>query len=235
MTAADILKQLKPLGTETYRHALRNHGISEPFYGVKIEDLKRFQKRIKKDYQLALDLYSTGVYDAMYLAGLIADETRMTRKDLQTWLDKAKCLPLVEYTVPWVASESPHGFELARKWIESSKEREAIAGWATWGGLLSITSDDELDLAELKRLLQRVEKTIHKQPDRVRYVMNGFVIGAGGYVKDLTKLALEVGKNVGTVEVDMNGTACKVPYAPEYIQKIQKRGSIGKKRKSARC
>ncbi len=235
MTAADILKQLKPLGSETYRKVMRVHGIPEPFYGVKIEDLKKFQKRIKKDYQLSLDLYNTGVYDAMYLAGLVADEGRMTRKDLQAWLDKANCGALIEYTVPWVTSESAHGFELANKWIESSKEREAIAGWATWGSLVSITSDDELDLAELKRLLQRVEKTIHKQPNRVRYTMNGFVIAVGGYVKDLTKTALEVGKNVGKVDVDMGGTACKVPYAPEYIQKIQKRGTIGRKRKSARC
>jgi hypothetical protein len=35
--------------------------------------------------------------------------------------------------------------------------------------------------------------------------------------------------------VDMGGTACKVPYAPEYIQKVQKRGAIGKKRKTAKC
>ena len=235
MTASEILKQLKPLGTETYKKALRNHGISEPFYGVKIEELKKYQKRIKKDYQLALDLYDTGVYDAMYLAGLIADETRMTKKDLQGWLKKAKCDALCEYTVPWVASETPHGFDLARQWIESSKEREALAGWATWGSLVSVREDDDLDLAELKRLLQRIEKTIHKQPDLVRYVMNGFVIASGSYVKDLTKLALETGSRIGEVEVDMHGTACKVPYAPEYIQKVQKRGSIGKKRKTARC
>lgn len=235
MTAADIVKQLKPLGRETYRHALRNHGIPEPFYGVKIEELKKFQKKIKKDYQLALDLYDTGIYDAMYLAGLIADESRMTKKDLQGWLNKAEGKMLWEYTVPWVTAESPHGLEMANKWIESSRERELVAGWATWGGLVALTDDKDLDLPLVKKLLGRVEKTIHKQPDRVRYVMNGFVIAVGGYIKELTKTALEVGKKIGTVEVDMAGTACKVPYAPEYIQKMQKRGTLGKKRKTVRC
>jgi 3-methyladenine DNA glycosylase AlkD len=66
-----------------------NHGIKEPFFGVPVSELKKFQKRIKKDYQLALDLYDTGNYDAMYLAGLIADDARMTRKDLQRWAEKA--------------------------------------------------------------------------------------------------------------------------------------------------
>jgi 3-methyladenine DNA glycosylase AlkD len=79
MTADAILKQLKSLGSDSYKKILFNHGINEPAFGVKIEELKKFQKRIKKDYQLARDLYDTGVYDAQYLAGLIADETKMTK------------------------------------------------------------------------------------------------------------------------------------------------------------
>ena len=37
------------------------------------------------------------------------------------------------------------------------------------------------------------------------------------------------------VSVDMGGTACKVPFAPEYIAKVIERGNLGKKRKAARC
>jgi 3-methyladenine DNA glycosylase AlkD len=235
MTAKEIVEQLKPLAAQTYKNVLRNHGIQEPFFGVKIEELKKFQKRIKKDYQLALDLYDTGIYDAMYLAGLIADDDKMTKKDIVHWLDKANCNMLREYTVTWVASESSHGWELALKWIDSKKETEATAGWATLSCLMSIKDDADLDIAELKRLLQRVQKTIHAQPNRVRYVMNGFVIAAGCFMRDLTDLAIQTAKKIGEVKVDMNGTACKVPNAVEYIQKVQKRGTIGKKRKMARC
>lgn len=235
MTAAEIVNELKPLGTETYKKVLRNHGVREPFFGVKIEDLKKIQKRVKKDYQLALALYDTGIYDAMYLAGLIADDAKMTKKDLRRWLDRANCGALCEYTVPWVAAESNHGRELALEWIESEKEDVATAGWATLNSLVSITDDADLDLAELKRLLQRVQKTIHQQPNRVRYVMNGFVIAVGGYVKALTEQALQTAAKIGRVEVDMGNTACKVLDAAEYIQKVQNRGTIGKKRKSAKC
>ena len=65
--------------------------------------------------------------------------------------------------------------------------------------------------------------------------MNSFVIAVGSYVPALTKLAIETGKKIGRLTVDMGGTACKVPYAPEYIEKVQKRGAIGKKRKTAKC
>ena len=89
--------------------------------------------------------------------------------------------------------------------------------------------------AALKQLLARVEKTIHKAPNQVRYAMNGFVIALGCYVKALTEAALKTGEKIGTVTVDMGNTACKVPFAPDYIKKVQKRGTIGKKRKTARC
>lgn len=235
MTAQDIVNELKPLGSESYRKILRNHGVQEPLFGVKIEELKKIQNRVKHNYQLALDLYDTGIYDAMYLAGLIADDAKMTKQDLRRWLKQANCTGLCEYTVAWVAAESPHGYELALEWIDSNKEDVAVAGWSTLSGLVSIKDDADLDLAELKRLLQRVQKTIHKERNYVRYVMNGFVIAVGCYVKDLTNLALQTAAKIGEVTVDVGNTACKVPFAPEYIQKVQKRGTIGKKRKSAKC
>ena len=171
----------------------------------------------------------------MYLAGLIADDPRMTKKDLRHWVEKANCTLLIEYTVPWVAAESKHGRELALEWIESTTESVAASGWATLSGLVAIKDDAELDLAELKQLLQRVQKTIHQQPNRVRYTMNGFLISVGCYVKALTDAALQTAAQMGHVTVDMGDTACKVPSVSEYIQKVQKRGTIGKKRKTTKC
>jgi 3-methyladenine DNA glycosylase AlkD len=235
MTAEDILNEIKPLGQESYKKILLNHGIKEPVFGVKIEHMKKIQKRIKKNYQLALDLYDTGIFDAMYLAGLIADDQKMTKKDLQHWVENVNGSMTCEYTVPWVAAESLHGREVALKWIDSKKECIAAAGWATLSSLVGIKDDADLDLSQLKQLLERVQKTIHDQPNRVRYTMNGFVISVGSYVKSLTPLALQTAAKIGTVNVNVGDTACKVPDAAEYIKKVQKRGSIGKKRKTAKC
>jgi len=106
INAQDILDELKPLGSESYVNILRKHGINGPCYGVKIEYLKKIQKRVKTNYQLALDLFDTGVYDAMYLAGLMADESKMTKKDLIKWVNNAGSAMLCGYTVAWVASDA---------------------------------------------------------------------------------------------------------------------------------
>lgn len=236
MTAKELLEELQSLGSDSYKKMLmKNYGVEEPCFGVKIGDLKKIQKRIKKDYQLALDLYDSGNYDAMYLAGLIADDARMTKKDLQGWVEKAYAGALPGSTVPWVAAGSPHGHELALEWIESPKSLVAAAGWTTLSSLVAIKNDAELDLAELKRLLQRVQKTIREAPDAARYAMNAFVIAVGSYVESLTELAIETGEKIGPVTADLGDNECQIPFAPDYIRKVRKHGTIGKKRKTAKC
>ena len=235
MTKSEVMKELKNYGNETTKQIFINHGAREPFFGVKVQDLKKIVKKIKKDYKLSLELYDTGNSDAMYLAGLIADEMAMTKQDLQKWVKGAYWYMISDYTVPWVAAESNFGKELALEWIESDREFIASAGWATLSNLVALKPDSELNINDLSVLLDRVAENILNSQNRVRYSMNGFVIAVGSYVKELTDKAIMIGEKIGKVHVDMGGTSCKVPLATEYIQKVIARGNHGKKRKTARC
>lgn len=230
-----ILDELRLLGRESYRKVLRNHGVAEPVYGVKIEELKKILQRVKGNHALAMALYETGVYDAMYLAGLLADSSKMSKADLRRWLKKADSPPLCDYTVAWVAAESRFGWELGVEWIESTKESVAATGWNVLAGVVALRPDAELDLPAVAKLLQRIETTIHQERNRVRYAMNSFLIAAGCYVQSLSNLAVATAKRIGIVTVDMGATACKVPDAAAFVDKAKQRSAIGKKRKTLRC
>jgi len=65
--------------------------------------------------------------------------------------------------------------------------------------------------------------------------MNGFVIAVGTYVRPLLKEAKEAARKIGEVSVDVGETACNVPLATAYIEKIEAAGRVGKKRKTIRC
>jgi 3-methyladenine DNA glycosylase AlkD len=235
MTVKEIMADLQAHGSDSIKKILAKHGIKEPFFGVKVEHLKTIQKKVKMDYQLAKDLYATGNADAMYLAGLIADDQKMTKADLNSWVKQALSQNISEYTVPWVAAESKYGYELALKWIDSPEEHIAASGWSTLSGLVSLKQDTELDIPALKSLLARVVKTISAAKGRVRHAMNGFVISLGSHVMSLTADAMAAAKKIGTVTVDMNGTACKVPDATDYILKMKSKGVLGKKKKTVKC
>ena len=237
MTTAEILKQLQEFGDEQTKKTLMNHGAKEPFFGVKVQDLKKILKKTKKNHELSIELYATGNSDAMYLAGLMADEKQITKEQLEDWVEKAYWSYLSEYAVPWVVAETEFGFDLGLKWIKSDEETIASAGWSALAYYSAVKADKDLDIEMYSKLLDRVAKDIHshKTKNRVKYTMNGFVISVGSYIKDLTKKATEIAEKVGIVEVDMNGTACKVPLAKDYIQKVIDRQKVGKKKKTARC
>lgn len=236
MTLDEVMQELESYGNETTKRTFLRHGAKEPFFGVRVGDLKKIVKRVKKDYQLALDLYATGNSDAMYLAGLIADDMRMTKEDLNLWAENAYWHMISESTVPWVASQGRFGHELAMEWIESDKEMTASAGWSTLSCLASLKPDSELDIETYLSLLDRVQNTIHaEQRNRVRSTMNGFVIAVGCSVVPLHEAAKEIAEAIGKVNVDMGDTSCKVPYAPEYIAKVASMEKLGNKRKTVKC
>src|ERR1700743_2585093 len=232
-----VMAELKSKGKENTRAIYARHGIPiERTFGVSNADLKVIAKTIKKQQALALELYETGVMDAMYLAGIVADGSQMTKKQLQAWADGAADMPMIaEFTVPWVAVENTAGRELALEWRKSKKEQVASAGWCTYSGLLATTADEALDLKEIEDLLKTVVAKIHSAPNRVRSTMKGFVIAAATYVAPLLKQAKAAAKEMGVVYVDVGDTDCTVRQASDTIAKVEAAGESGKKRKTIRC
>ena len=233
-TVTEILQELEEAGDESTKRTLLRHGATEPIFGVKVQELKKIQKRLKRDHPLALALYATGNSDAMYLSALICDPAQFTKRDLQRWV-KAARWSMIEGAVAWATAESRFAWELALEWIKSPKEGIAVTGWTTLSSFVGITPDSELDVDRLRDLLLDLPASLPSAPGRVAYAMNGFIIAAGSYVTELTETARKVGRQIGTVSVDMGDTACKVPDAIQYIDKVAAVGRIGKKRKTAFC
>jgi len=236
-TTASVMAELKKKGTEKTRITYARHGMTtDNMYGVSMADLKVIAKTIKGQQALALELYETHNSDAMYLAGMVADGSRMNKKQLHSWADAAKNLQMIsEYTVPWVTVENSDGRPLAMEWIKSSKAHVAVAGWCTYSGLLATKPDQQLNLSEIETLLTTIGKGINTAPNRVRYVMNNFIIAVGTYVTPLFEQAKAAAHQIGTVSVDMGDTACEIRPALPQIEKIESSGRQGKKRKTIRC
>src|SRR5260370_25586065 len=119
------MADLKKKGSEQTRKIYARHGmVGKPRFGVSVADLKVIAKTIKGQQGLACELYVTGNLDAMYLAGMVADGSQMTKEQLSGWAEGAAGLKMIsEYTVPWGAVENKHAPELAMQVIKSKKEQ----------------------------------------------------------------------------------------------------------------
>ncbi len=235
MKFEEVMLELESFGDPQTKKTLGKHGAKEPFFGVKVGDLKKIVKKIKKNHELSLELFQTGNSDAMYLAGLIADEKKITEDQLQNWVENAYWSYLNEYAVPWVAAETPFGFKLGLKWIDSDVETIASAGLSTLSSFASVNKDSELDIKKYIELLESIPEKIKTAKNREKYTMNGFVIAIGSFIQELTTKSMEIADKIGEIEVILEGKGCKVPLAKTYIQKIIDTGRVGNKKKTARC
>jgi len=235
MKLKEVMAALKAKGSEQIKRILMKHGAKEPFFGVKVGDMKPIAKQIKGDQALALELYATGNGDAQYLAGMVADGRKMTSKQLQTWAETATWDMISGYTVSWVASEHPEGFTLAVKWTKSKDEQVLRAGWTTLGAIAATVPDADLPIAEYGKLLERVVKEMPKAPGGAQYSMNNFVIMVGTYMAPLAAKAMAAARKIGKVEIDMGDTNCNVPVAADYIVKCRRGAPVAPKRKTMRC
>jgi 3-methyladenine DNA glycosylase AlkD len=235
MTLEETMKELASQASASTKKTYMRHGAQEPLFGVPIGKLKPIHQKIKGDQELALKLYASGNGDAMYLAGMVADGRKMTRAQLDRWVKDAIWPMISGTTVPWVTAEHPDAIAIAMKWIDSPKEHVAVAGWSTLAAVVTTTPDDRLPIKDIAALLDRVVKMLKTSANRVRYVMNSFVMACGTYVAPLGDKALEAARQIGRVEVDMGDTSCQVPDAASYIIKSRRGAAIAPKRKTTRC
>ena len=231
------MAELKKAADPQTKKTLVRHGAApDKVYGVKVGNMKPIAKKIKGEQQLALELYATGIRDAMYLAGLIVDGSKMTRPQLNAWVRKSPGYAgICESTVVWAASEHPDAIGIANQWMRSKAEMTSAAGWALYAGCLSLYADEDLDFEEIQKHMDHAVAHVHTAPNRVRYQMNNFVICVGCYVQPLLARAKAAARKIGAVEVDMGDTACRTPLATAYITKVETMGRVGRKRKTLKC
>jgi 3-methyladenine DNA glycosylase AlkD len=235
MELDDIMKQLEAVGTERTKAIYMRHGGHEPLFGVTIASMKPIAKRIGKDQRMAEALYATGNYDAMYLAGMVAEPRAMTEADFERWIDQAYFYMVSDYIVAVTLAETAFAQVVADRWIADGRELRASAGWSCYAWLLGSRPDSEFDTDKLRSMLDNVARTIHDQPNRVKYSMNNFAMAVGVSYLPLYEEAVRVAAQVGPVDVKLGKTKCKVPLASEAIRKAADGGRLGFKRRNVRC
>ncbi|WP_141992568.1 MULTISPECIES: DNA alkylation repair protein [Bacillaceae] len=230
-----VMQELEALGKERTKKMYISNGAHEPLFGVATGAMKPIAKKIKISHRLAEELYSTGNYDAMYFAGIIADPKAMTESDYDRWIDAAYFYMLSDFVVAVTLAESDIAQEVADKWIASGEELRMSAGWSCYCWLLGNRLDVEFSESKISNMLDIVKNTIHDSPERTKSAMNNFLYTVGISYLPLHEKAVETAKAIGIVEVKRDKKKSSFLNAYESIQKEVDKGRLGFKRKYVRC
>lgn len=221
MDFREAMQALEEAGTAQNRKIYVRHGADpDKMFGVSYGTLNKLQKQIKRDHQLAQQLWASGNHDARILAMKIADPKQADSKTLDAW---AKDLD--NYMVSDALSEfvSKTGLiqAMMEKWHNVDQEWISTTGWNLLGYLAM--KDKALDDDFFTPYLDLIARDIHNRKNRVRYAMNNALIAIGGRNDALAARAITVAEAIGEVVVDHGETNCETPIAAEYIQKMRAR------------
>ncbi|NOW97640.1 DNA alkylation repair protein [Mucilaginibacter sp. SG564] len=82
----EVIGFLKEKADAAYLVGMQRYGIDNTkAIGVRLPELRKLAKAIKKDHQLALDLWATGLHEARLLASLIDDPAQVTQEQIDNW------------------------------------------------------------------------------------------------------------------------------------------------------
>ena len=230
-----VMAELELLATPYSKKSYISRGAMEPVFGVATGKMKPMSKIIKQDQALAEELYATGIFDAMYFAGVIAEPNAMTEADYERWMDDAYFYMLSDSVVSVTLSESDIAEEVADKWIKSGEDLRMSGGWSCYCWLLGSRKDEEFSKEKIAEMLADVEKHVHDMPPHAKDAMNNFVYTVATSYLPLHDEAKETARRIGKIEIEREGKKPKIVDAFESIQTQIEKDRIGFKRKYVRC
>jgi 3-methyladenine DNA glycosylase AlkD len=130
-TLQSIMKELKSLSHPENLAGMARYGIKiDNALGVKVPDLRRIARRVKRNHGLALELWGTGVHDARILASMLAEPEKATPALMDEWAELFYAWDICDQTCMnfFVYTKFAH-----KKAVEWSKRREEFikrAGFA---------------------------------------------------------------------------------------------------------
>lgn len=232
MTYEEVMNELKTLGTEQSRKIYLRHGADLPMFGVSIANIKKLAKKNKNNHDLGVQLFNSSNIDAIYLSQYILDVSLLTIDDLERIAMSTHYYMILDNVIANLAAKNKEiAFTCLRKWIQHDDHRFRQIAYSLYTLILLSYDNELIDSSDVFNRVKHVRETIHSEENRVRYSMNSFLIQAAVTFPEFTKPFKDLAKEIGKVNVHMGETSCKVPDAYTYIEKIEKMGNIGKKRK----
>lgn len=235
MDLESVMRELESLGTAHTKKSYLSRGVREPVFGVATGAMKPLKKRIGVDQPLAEQLWATDNFDAMYLAGMVADVGAMSPADFDRWIADAYCALLADGVVAVTLAESDVAQDVAAGWIRGGDADAAAAGWACHEWLVGWRPDDFFDPEAIRALLRLAADTIHTAPARVQRAMNNTIVAIGVSYLPLHEEALAIADAIGPVQVVDGDTTKTLKSAAEQIRAAAEKGRLGFKRRAVRC
>lgn len=215
-TVDEVLAELEALADERILAVNQKHGDD---HAVNLTKLRAVAKRLKKNQDLARELWASGDTAACLLALLICRPKEYSLEELDTMLREARFPKIQDWLRNYVVKNSRHHDALRVLWFTDPDPLVASVGWALTADLV-FKQPDSLDLSGL---LDTIEQEMATAPDRLQWAMNTCLAHIGIEDPHLRERALRIGEDLEVLKDYPTSAGCVSPYAPIWITEMVRR------------
>lgn len=194
-----ILADLKAMGSEKSRAGMARFGIAtDKAFGVSVVELRKYGRAYKKQHDVALALWKTGIHEAQMLAAIIDDPAQVTPEQMDDWVKDFDSWDVTDTACTGLFDKTPHAIAKAIEWSERVPEFEKRAGFALIAGL-AWHSKTELDATFIKFLLI-IKREAHDDRNFVKKAVNWALREIGKRNVALNKEALAWAEDIQKID-----------------------------------
>lgn len=195
-------------------------------YGIGLTVLRKLAKKIGRNHELALQLWTSDLYDAKIISLLIDDPKKITIEQAEKQVDNLKQghLAHVFSSCDAALAKTPFAVDLAVDWMKSNSNIRKSCGY---GLLYEVSKSKKKDAPDDNFFLQWIEHiklNFAKEHISVQGSMGGALLGIGKRNVVLNKSALKLAKELGPIQLESTGSYCEPlnvvkHLTSEYIRK----------------
>lgn len=186
---------------------------------TKLGDLRTIAKEIKKNHQLAMELWSSKHFFARQLAILIMDKKLLTEEVIDNLVtdisqhSQNEKLHLIDWLMANQLTKDKKTIALIENWEDNPSSLKRRIYWyyqarLRWTGQIQTNSEE---------LLSKIENKIEKEPEEVQWAMNFTTGWIGVYEKKYRSRCIALGEKTGLYKGEMVSKGCTPDYLPEFI------------------
>lgn len=136
MSVDEVLAWLRRKGSKRNVEGMARYGIVSPrAFGVSTATMRPLVPRLRRQHQLALDLWASGWLEARNLAALIDDPRQVTKAQMNRWVTDFDNWAVCDSCCFHLFDKTVYAWEKAEQWSKRRPEFVKRAGFALMASL----------------------------------------------------------------------------------------------------
>lgn len=195
MRFSEVMTELQRLADPAVVRGMKRFGMpSENVLGVAAPKLRSLAKKIGKDQDLSLKLWSTGILEARGLAALTGDPAKVSKRQMEQWVKEFDSWGVCDACCACLFAHTPHALEAAFKWSKSEKEFIKRAGFVMMAEIAIHLKT--LDDRQFLPMLKAIRREAYDERNFARKAVNWALRQIGKRNSFLNEQAIKTARSV---------------------------------------